>query len=138
MQTNVILSIKPQFAEKIFSGSKKFEFRRKLFNNRNVKKVVVYVTAPVSKVIGEFEIEDILELIPESLWAQTKDYSGIPKAFFDEYFDGRDIGYAIKIGKTHRYEYPLELETDFNVKYAPQSFVYVNADLPTSLKTENK
>ena len=27
----ILLSIKPEFAEKIFSGSKKYEFRRRIF-----------------------------------------------------------------------------------------------------------
>ena len=56
----VILSIKPQFAEKIFEGSKKFEFRRSIFKNPNVKIIIVYGSAPISKIIGEFEIEEIL------------------------------------------------------------------------------
>jgi predicted transcriptional regulator len=126
MQTSVLLSIKPQFAERIFNGSKRFEFRRKVFRDRSVTKIVVYATAPVSRVIGEFEIEDILELEPEHLWEKTKEHSGIPKAYFDTYFCGRVTGYAIKIGKTRKYETPLELEAAFNVKRPPQSFIYVN------------
>ena len=126
MQTSVLLSIKPEFAERIFEGSKQFEFRRRVFRNRNVKKIVVYVTAPIGKVIGEFEIDEILELELEHLWNQTKDYSGIPKEFFDAYFCGLETGYAIKIGKISKYETPLELSADFNVKHAPQSFAYVN------------
>ncbi len=126
MQTSVMLSIKPRFAEQIFCGSKHFEFRRRLFANRSVKKIVVYATSPISRVIGEFEIEDILELGIDQLWEETKEFSGIPKEYFEAYFCGRETGYAIKIGKTHTYEIPLELEAHFNVKRAPQSFVYVN------------
>ena len=37
----VLLSIKPEFAEKIFNGTKKFEFRKSIFKNTDVKKVVV-------------------------------------------------------------------------------------------------
>ena len=56
----VLLSIKPEFAEKIFDGTKKFEFRKTIFKNNNVQKVIVYASSPVQKVIGEFSIEDIL------------------------------------------------------------------------------
>jgi len=125
MSISVLLSIKPAFAERIFDGSKQFEFRRRIFRNREVKKVIVYVTSPVSKVIGEFEIENILELEIPRLWEETKEFSGIPKDHFESYFHGRTLGYAIKIGKTRRYETPLELKANFNVKYAPRSFVYV-------------
>ena len=125
MQTNVLLSIKPQFADKIFDGVKRYEFRRTLFKDRSVKKIIVYASAPVSKVIGEFEVDGILELEKESLWNETSEYSGIPKEYFDKYFQGRKVGYAIRIGTTHLYETPLELENDFNIKHAPQFFVYV-------------
>ena len=127
MQTSVLLSIKPQFAEQIFDGSKRYEFRRKVFRDRSVKRIVVYVTAPVSSVIGEFEIEDVIELDLQELWDRTKKYSGIQKHFFDSYFDGLDTGYAIKIGKTQKYDTPLDLEIDFNVRRPPQFFMYLSA-----------
>lgn len=126
MQTNVLLSIKPEFAEKIFQGTKKYEFRKALFKNRNIKKVVVYASAPISKVIGEFEIEDILKHDTESLWAKTKKHSGIPKDYFDNYFNGREFGYAIKIRESKLYKVPLDLNKHFKVKYPPQSFMYIN------------
>lgn len=125
MRTSVMLSIKPVYADQIFEGSKQYEFRRRLFSNRSVRRVVVYVTAPVSKVIGEFEVEDIIELEPEALWEQTKHHSGIAKGLFDAYFEGKKVGYALKIGNTRMYDVPLELEQDFNVRRAPQSFVYL-------------
>ena len=64
----ILLSIKPEFANKIFNGSKKFEFRRLVFKNKSVNTVVVYASAPVSKVIGEFDIEQVLKLELSELW----------------------------------------------------------------------
>lgn len=125
MQISVMLSIKPFFAEQIFDGTKRFEFRRKLFANRDVKKIVVYVTEPIGKVIGEFEIEEIIELKKERLWEQTKEFSGIEKEFFDSYFSGQETGFAIKVGKTNRYKTPLDLKDHFNVNHPPQSFRYI-------------
>ena len=56
----VVLSIKPQFTNKIFDGTKKFEFRKAIFKNKNVTSVIVYASSPVQKVIGEFEIGEML------------------------------------------------------------------------------
>lgn len=125
MQTSVLLPIKPIFADRIFDGTKLFEFRKRLFKNRDIKRIVVYATAPISKVIGEFEIEEILEDEIESLWEITKAHSGIPKPYFCNYFNGYEVGFAIKIGKTQRYKSPLKLQENFNIKYAPQSFIYL-------------
>jgi predicted transcriptional regulator len=120
----VLLSIKPEFAHKIFEGSKKFEFRKQVFKDASVKKVIVYSSSPEQKVIGEFEIETILSDTPNNIWIQTKLYSGISQEFYDEYFKGRDNAYAIKVASTKRYRKEKSL-ADYNVQSAPQSFAYV-------------
>jgi len=120
----VLLSIKPEFAEKIFSGEKRFEFRRAIFKKQDVKKVVVYASAPVSKVIGEFEIGNVLTADLLDLWEKTKKYAGITKEYFFEYFQGRESGYAIQVKRTNKYLTPHCIKSRFGVK-PPQSFLYV-------------
>jgi predicted transcriptional regulator len=119
----VLLSIKPEFAKKIFDGTKKYEFRRKIFKN-DVSKVVVYASSPVKSVIGEFEVADILYNDTETLWQKTKKYSGITKDFFDAYFAEQDKAYAIKVGKMLIYDKP-KLLSELGLGFAPQSFVYL-------------
>src|SRR6266487_4804750 len=99
----VVLSIKPEFAIKIFNGTKKYEFRRVIFKNQEVKKVLVYASSPVQKVIGEFEIEHILKHDLGTLWNLTKDHSGITSEYFFQYFGEKKQGFAIKIKNTKRY-----------------------------------
>lgn len=120
----VLLSIKPEFAHKIFDGTKKYEFRKQIFKDFSVKKVIVYSSSPEQKVIGEFTIDDILNDTPSSLWLQTRDYSGISQAFYEEYFRGRKNAYAIKVASTKLYEQEKNL-SDFDILYPPQSFAYV-------------
>lgn len=120
----VILSIKPEFANKIFDGSKQYEFRRSIFKDPNVTTVVVYASSPIQKIIGEFEIECILNLNIENLWDITQEHSGISKDYFLAYFENKDAGYAIKIKKTKRYYKPLCIRADFNAT-PPQSFLYL-------------
>jgi predicted transcriptional regulator len=121
----VLLSIKPEYAFKIFEGTKKFEFRKIIFKKNNIKTVVVYASSPVQQVIGEFEIDDIFSLAPNMLWEETKEFSGISAEFFFEYFADRDIAHAIKIKKARKYRRPLCIREDFNVT-PPQSFVYLS------------
>lgn len=121
----ILLSIKPEFAYKIFSGEKKYEYRRTIFKNKNVRSVIVYVSSPISKVIGEFEVDSVLSGIPEKIWDKTHKESGITKSLFDSYVEKKKKIYAIKIGKTRKYKNDLFLERDFNLNFAPQSFVYL-------------
>ncbi|WP_254853812.1 ASCH domain-containing protein, partial [Salmonella enterica] len=85
----ILLSIKPEFAESILNGYKKFEFRKTIFRNKEARVVVIYATMPVGKVIGEFEIDGVLSSQPDELWDMTKKYAGITRDFFDEYFSER-------------------------------------------------
>ncbi len=121
---NVLLSIKPQFADLIFSGKKKYEFRKTVFSRNDVDNVIVYATSPISKVIGEFEIAEIISANPSSLWKMTKAYAGISREFFFGYFSNRNIGYAIRVKSYIIYKSPLCIQTFFGIK-PPQSFAYV-------------
>ena len=120
----VILSIKPEFANKIFNGTKKFEFRRTLFKKKEVKKIVVYASAPISKVIGEFEIEDIVHESVGTLWNKTSEFSGISFDYYYEYFQGKDLGYAIKVKNPKKYKKELCIRQNFGIR-PPQSFAYL-------------
>lgn len=120
----VVLSIKPEYAYKIFDGSKRFEFRRSIFKNKNVKSVIVYASAPVQKVIGEFEIENILDDDLKTLWGRTKEFSGISEEYFYEYFSNKDRGFAIQVKSKKKYRKAKCLKSDFNLS-PPQSFAYL-------------
>jgi len=120
----VLLSIKPEFALKIFDGTKKYEFRKSIFKRNNINTVVVYASYPIQKIIGEFEIEDILCKDLDSLWQVTKKESGITKDFYDEYFANKEMAFAIQIGDIIRYQNPKYL-SEFDIDFAPQSFMYL-------------
>lgn len=120
----VLLSIKPEFANKIFAGIKKFEFRKSIFKKPNISTIVVYASSPVGKVIGEFEIGNIIcDDIPQ-LWKKTEEYAGIDEQYFNEYFSEKDKGYAIGIKSTQLYPEKLCLKQTFG-KRPPQSFLYL-------------
>lgn len=123
----VLLAIKPEFAKKIFSGVKRYEYRKVIFTKK-VGKVLVYASSPVSKVVGEFTIGSIVKDKPDKVWQETKDYAGITARYFQEYFKGKDIAYAIKVKDYYKYNKPLSLK-DVGVQYAPQSFVYLRKEL---------
>lgn len=120
----VLLSIKPQFAEKIFSGEKKFEFRRAIFRDPSVKTVLVYASAPVQKVIGEFEIEEIVCQDIDKLWETTQFHAGISYEYFATYFEGKKQGFAIKIKNGKKFKHAQCIRRDYHL-VPPQSFVYV-------------
>jgi predicted transcriptional regulator len=129
-----LLSIKPQYVERIFSGEKRFEYRKAVFAQKGINTVIVYATMPVGKIVGEFIIDEILEFSPTELWSKTKEFSGVEKQFYDEYFEGKTKAFAIKIKETLLYDTPIN-PYDLEVKFtAPQSFSYIRKITPSVLE----
>ncbi|MDR2866229.1 MAG: hypothetical protein LBV13_02350 [Methanomassiliicoccaceae archaeon] len=120
----MLLSINPNHVDNIFNGSKKYEFR-KVRCKESISKIVIYSTSPVMKVVGEAEIEKVLEEHPEDLWRITSEHAGIDKEFFDEYYKGRSLAIAYELKKIEQYPRGRAL-SDYGLTSAPQSFAYVD------------
>ncbi|NLB84684.1 MAG: ASCH domain-containing protein [Acholeplasmataceae bacterium] len=119
----ILMSIKPQYVEKILEGTKKYEFRTKAAKE-DIDALIIYSTYPTKKVVAEVEILEVLKMTPSELWEETKEYSGISKLSFDNYFKNRNIAYAYKLGKVTEFLIPKDLN-QYGINYAPQSFVYI-------------
>ena len=118
----IIVSINPRHVNNIINGSKRYEYRTRIAS-KDADKLLIYETAPIKKVVAEVDVIEVLSLDPNTLWEQTKDYSGISKEFFDEYFRNRSVAYAYKLGKVKVYDEPKSL-IEFGLMTAPQSFAY--------------
>lgn len=116
---NAILSIKPEYVSEIIAGRKRFEFRKAVFS-KPVGKVYIYASAPISKVVGEFQPVDILSGKPDVIWKKTREYAGISENFYNEYYAGRTVAYAIVIQNLIIYDTPKLLPFQ-----APQSYRYI-------------
>ena len=122
----LLLSIKPEYVEKILQGEKKFEYRKRLAKE-DVSYIYVYSTAPSMKVVASVHIEGHLSDSPTALWEKTKAAAGISRAKFRDDFRGCKTAYAYKLGKVEVFESPKNL-SDFGVAVAPQSFVYIKIE----------
>jgi predicted transcriptional regulator len=135
MQDTVLLSIRPEFAEKILRGDKKYEYRRTRFRSDTVKRVLVYATSPTCRVVGEFEIEAVLSMPKLALWKSTRHSSGICWTRFSEYFGQNNRCHALKVGNPVRYAVPRMLEEVSGLRHPPQSFAYVKGAAMDDNKT---
>ena len=66
----ILLSVKPVFVEEIMRGKKLFEYRKTIYKNRNISRIVVYSSSPVCRVVGEIDVKDVLCDTPERLLRQ--------------------------------------------------------------------
>lgn len=120
----ILLSIKPEYSNRIMSGEKKFEYRKHL-PQEPIDKIIVYSTDPEKKVVGEVLVSGVLVMSPSRLWEQTKSNAGISRAKYRLYFKGCKKAFAYKLCAIKKYDPPKAL-SDFGIIQAPQSFVYVD------------
>jgi predicted transcriptional regulator len=113
MTTNhaLLISIRPQFVESIFAGTKTVELRRVKPRLQEGDLVVIYASGSTKGIVGAFEVEGVTIASPATIWRKHNGGSGLRKAEFDSYFKGTDIGYAIRVGKLWRLSVPIPLET---------------------------
>lgn len=119
----ILISIKPQFVNLILNGQKKFEFRKNL-PQKEVNLLVIYASAPVSRIIGEVEVTRTLSYAPSTLWRKTYKNAGISKKFFDSYFSGKEIANAYVLGKIKKFKRSKSL-LEYDIMTAPQSYIYL-------------
>lgn len=118
-----IISIKPEYVEKIFSGEKQFEYRK---NYINASRFIIYETAPISAVVGMFNAS-VTKATPDSIWRYTSHSAGISKEAFFEYFNGEKKAFAYRICSIFKFPKPIPLEY-FGLKRPPQSFCYLKGE----------
>lgn len=121
----ILLSIKPEYVSRIFSGEKRFEFRKSIFRDPTVNEIYIYATSPVKMIVGKFGIKDIHEETPTELWKDTHEFAGIGKEAFFTYFRGRERGYAIEIMDVTEFSSPIDPRETIKDFVPPQSFVYL-------------
>lgn len=130
--SKVLISIKPEYVDKILNGTKKYEYR-KMLAKKDVSSLIIYSTWPVMKIVGEVEVVGTIEMSPSSLWEKTKKEAGISRKKYREYFQGRKKAYAYVLGIVTQYESDKKL-VDIGVQQAPQSFLYLTQEQYELLK----
>jgi predicted transcriptional regulator len=123
---NVILSIKPKYANAILAGEKKVEFRKLTFK-KEIEKVYIYSSAPEQRIIGYFTIKNIISDTPERLWRKFNRVGSINEEDFFDYFENKEIGYSICIEKFNRFKHAIDPKKIFNNFVPPQSYMYCGA-----------
>ena len=113
----------------IFSGQKKYEYRKRVFTRSDVDKVYIYATKPICRIVGCFRVEEVIENKKSYMWEKTHKDGGISKEYFDAYFKNSDTAYAIKIGQVVKLDNPIDPKEVIKDFHAPQNFMYVDYDI---------
>ena len=124
----LVLSLRPHYADMVFVGTKKAEFRRRMASVVKDRPVIVYVTSPVREIRGGFHIGQVWKGSPEFIWQSVSNLARMDREEFDAYFSGCNVGVALEIERVWEFGKPIPLDelrrqcTQFVV---PQSWRYL-------------
>jgi predicted transcriptional regulator len=118
---NVLMSIRPDYAEAILSGVKTVEFRRRRPSFQPGTRVLIYSSAPDKKLLGTFEVAAIHEASPHGLWRNVAKQAGISHADYQAYFEGCAKAYGIEVRRVRRLK-PRRLHMR-----PPQSYLFLRS-----------
>lgn len=105
----IILSIKPQFVEAIFTGRKRFELRRRRPKIGPGTVVYVYCTAPQQAIVGRFTCRRVHAANPRELWARFGPFASVSEEEFLTYFRGVETGCALEVEQVRPWVEPVSL-----------------------------
>lgn len=100
--SDVIISIRPNFAEAIFSGVKTIELRRRVPQLPVGTRLWIYATKPEGAVLGCALVDGVISGSLEEIWRASNDQAGVSRAEFDDYFAGSDMGIALRLTNVKR------------------------------------
>lgn len=128
--TEILMSIKPRFADAILSGKKSIELRRKigtLFLPQN--RIIIYSSSPTMATVGEATIQEIIRGKPLDMKDFFLENAMVNDSEFTEYFYGctTAFGIALKDVITYKKQIPLSAMRSINIT-PPQSYCYINEE----------
>jgi predicted transcriptional regulator len=99
---DLVLAIHPIHAESILSGRKAYEVRSRFPSVALGSRVYLYATAPVSAVVGGFEVGEIVEGDSSFIWENLGDNLCVSKGDFESYALGRGRLKAVQVVRPFR------------------------------------
>ncbi len=124
---DVLISILPEHAGKLYSGQKEYELR-KLVPKDIPRRVFLYETGGVGAITGHVVVDRVISGSPCDLW-NLIGKKGTTKERFFSYFKDRSIAHAFEVSASVKYSNPISLseikkiEAGFRV---PQNFLYLS------------
>lgn len=130
MSKAIFLSVRPNFAELILSGTKTVEVRRVVPRGAQPGSLVlIYASSPEKALLGICFIERVSTGRPETIWRKSGGLTGLRKKDFLSYLGGADKAVALHISKPVVFSRPIplsEIRQAWQAFQPPQSFSYIS------------
>jgi predicted transcriptional regulator len=127
--TGILISIKPKYIDKIASGEKIVEIRRRFNSKWNGCIATLYSSKPIQALIGQAKISKIRKADPQTIWEEYEGQIGAKKEDYDNYTNGATNVYAVTLSNFKPYMCPMDLQPINNMinreLKPPQSYLSI-------------
>jgi predicted transcriptional regulator len=102
--SNVLMSVKSHFAERIVSGEKSVELRKQFHSKWEGHEAILYATKPTGSFVGKATICNVTHGSPTDIWARFGSRIGCSKRDFDTYVGATQEVAAVELDNVVRFE----------------------------------
>ncbi|MCY4345641.1 MAG: hypothetical protein OXC17_02455 [Aestuariivita sp.] len=132
-RTDIVLSLRPSCVQLILAAAKTVELRRRFVTRLYYGEMnaFLYASSPTKALVGMVPILAIEEIALDDIWTKYAAAACVTPSEFNQYFEGKNTGVAIKMGGIRPLAKPMGL-TELRDRFdfvPPQSFSYVKANL---------
>jgi len=133
--TEIIMSIKPQYVDKILSGEKTVELRSRRLRIQDGSRLWIYSTLPKGCIEVTATIKSVVYADPDTIWVMYAKQLAITEHEFKVYVNGNKIVSALILENIMKVDSPVTLDLirssicDF---HPPQFFSYVKSGMGLS------
>lgn len=118
---DVLISIRHEFAEKIYAGEKRYELRKVLPTIPIRTAMWIYEPKPVGMITGFVDYEGCMVLSPFRLWLKHSAELGVTQEQFKAYYKDWYNAYAWILGTSYKLHQPISL-AELGLNCPPQSY----------------
>lgn len=129
----IIISIKPNFVEKILNGEKTVELRTRRANLQPGTKMWIYSTLPMGEICALASVDFVQTSTPEEIWGEYKNEIAINEDEFWQYVGERDAVSIIKMSKVNPMDKGVSLQRikeELDNFIPPQFFMWLKSNNP--------
>jgi predicted transcriptional regulator len=125
-KSDIVMSIKPKYAERILKGEKSIEIRKRFSNKWLGHDVALYASQPQGALVGKATVCAVSTGRPADIWSRFTMQIGCRKSEFDAYVQSAGQITAIELKNVVSYQEPTKLKDvetlGFPKPVAPQSY----------------
>ena len=109
LRSDILISIKPQYARGILAGTKVVEIRKRFSDKWVGCRAVLYASSPQKAIIGEATVRSVVVGSPMDIWNEFGQSVGCSFVEFDAYVGSSKEVNAIELDDVVPYEEPISL-----------------------------